>query len=241
MRLDFLIPALLLALSSTPTAAAITPFQLPPAGELLYTIKAKQSGIALSGTASVKWQLTEKKYAILTETRAMLFGKILNADSVGSIDAHGLAPDSFTEKRFGKDATVTSFERSKKLLRFSTSAQTYPLNGGEQDRTSAVWQLVALARAAGAAVKPGSEWSMFVAGRRDAEPWTFKVLAAEPLHTALGEFTTLHISKAPPPDSKDQTLDIWLAPDLEWYPVRVKFSDAEGEYVDQLLESVKKF
>jgi hypothetical protein len=26
--------------------------------------------------------------------------------------------------------------------------------------------------------------------------------------TPLGEFATIHISKAPPPDSKDQTLDI---------------------------------
>jgi hypothetical protein len=53
------------------------------------------------------------------------------------------------------------------------------LKGGEQDRTSATWQLIAYARAAGDKFKPGSEWKMFVAGRRDAEPWSFKVLATE--------------------------------------------------------------
>ena len=81
---------------------------------------------------------------------------------------------------------------------------------------------------------------MFVAGRRDAEVWTFKVIGSEKISTAMGEQNTIHISKAPPPDSRDQTLDIWLAPDLEWYPIRLKFSDANGEFIDQMLESIKK-
>ena len=102
------------------------------------------------------------------------------------------------------------------------------------------WQLLAQARAAGDKFKPGSEWKMFVAGRRDAEVWTFKVIANEKITTPMGEQNTVHISKSPPPDSRDQSLDIWLSPDLEWYPVRLKFSDANGEFIDQMLESVKK-
>ena len=217
-----------------------TPFQTPPAAELQYTIKAKQSGISLGGSASVKWLPTKNTYQILTETHANLFGKILDASSIGAIDSFGLAPEKFVEKRFGKQPTTTTFDRDAKTIRFTASQETYSIKGGEQDRTSATWQLVAQARAAGDQFKPGSEWKMFVAGRRDAEPWSFKVIAIEKITTAMGEQNTIHISKAPPPDSKDQTLDIWLAPDLEWYPVRLKFSDANGEFIDQMLESVKK-
>lgn len=215
-------------------------FNLPPAAELSYTIKAKQSGIPLGGAATVKWEVSDKKYSIVTETRAMLVGKILDASSQGHISDYGLAPEKFVEKRFRKPETITSFEHDSKTLRFTASDETYTLKGGEQDRTSATWQLIAYARAAGDKFKPGSEWKMFVAGRRDAEPWSFKVLASEKTSTPLGEFATIHISKAPPPDSKDQALDIWLAPALDWYPVRLKFSDADGDYVDQIIESVKK-
>ena len=215
-------------------------FQLPPAAELQYSIKARQSGISLGGSANVKWMTTNHSYQILTETRAMLFGKILEASSVGNIDEFGLAPDKFIEKRFGKPATTSNFDRDSKTIRFTASADTYPIKGGEQDRTSATWQLVAQARAAGEKFKAGSEWKMFVAGRRDAEVWTFKVIGSEKISTAMGEQNTIHISKAPPPDSRDQTLDIWLAPDLEWYPIRLKFSDANGEFIDQMLESIKK-
>ncbi|MFZ6773433.1 DUF3108 domain-containing protein [Undibacterium sp. SXout7W] len=218
-----------------------TSFNLPPAAELQYSIHAKQSGIPLSGSALVKWQLNDgKKYSIITETRAILLGKILDASSQGHIDEYGLAPEKFIEKRLGKPASTTSFDYDSKTLRFSTANDTYQLKGGEQDRTSATWQLVAQARAAVDKFKPGSEWKMFVAGRRDADPWTFKVIGNANTTTAIGDIPTIHISKAPPPDSKDQQLDIWLAPSLEWYPARLKFSDADGDFVDQVLESVKK-
>ena len=225
-------------------AIAETEINPPPSAELRYTIKAKQKGIPVSGEALVKWQLgsgiNAQSYSIVTETRVVLFGKILDASSFGHIDMYGLAPDRFVEKRFGKTESVTRFDRTTKTTYFTESAQTYTIKGGEQDRTSATWQLVTLARAAAEKFVVGSEWKMFVAGRRDAEDWSFKVAGTETITTPLGEFSAVHFIKAPPPDSKDQQLEIWLAPKLEWYPVRLKFSDADGDNVDQLLGSIKK-
>lgn len=231
--------------SNAATAAEVDAKQsinLPPSATLVYTIKARQSGITLGGDASVAWKTSEQKYSIVTETRAMLFGKILDSSSVGSVDEYGLEPEKFNEKRFRKPESITSFDRKgdKKVISFSESTETYPIKGGEQDRTSASWQLVAMARAAGNKFKPGSEWKMFVAGRRDAETWTFKVMQNESLSTALGQLDTVHIIKAPPPDSKDQQVELWLAPSLEWYPVRVRFSDADGDFVEQMIGQIKK-
>jgi len=217
---------------------------LAPSAELNYEIKAKQSHIPISGSALVKWQLSgsenEQKYSVITETKAALFGKILDASSHGSISANGLVPDKFVEKRFGKPESTTRFDRENKIIRFTESTQTYVIKGGEQDRTSATWQLINLARSTPEKFVNGSEWKMFVAGRRDADPWTFKVAGKETISTALGEFSSIHLIKEPPPDSKDQQLEIWLAPSLEWYPVRLLFSDADGDFVDQRLKSIVK-
>ncbi len=225
-------------------AIAATEINLAPSAELHYAIKAKQKGIPVSGDASVKWQLSSlndtQSYSVITETRVILFGKILDASSFGHIDSHGLAPDKFVEKRFGKSESTTRFDHSTKTIRFTESTQTYTIKGGEQDRTSATWQLVALARTAADKFVPGSEWKMFVAGRRDAEDWSFKVTGVEKVVTPMGEFSAVHFIKAPPPDSKDQQLEIWLAPKLDWYPVRLKFSDADGDNVDQMLDSIRK-
>lgn len=219
------------------------PTNMPPSALLHYTIKAERSALTLSGEATVNWQLAGDKsaptYSVTTETRAAIFGKILDANSHGLIDSYGLAPLQYDEKPRTKPGTHTRFDRETKQITFSSSEDIYPILGGEQDRTSIVWQLVSMARAAPNKFTPKSEWVFFVAGRRDAEKWTFTVEEKVTLATPLGNIPTIHVVKAPPPDSKDQRLDIWLAPGMEWYPVRLKFSDADGDTIDQQLDQVK--
>jgi hypothetical protein len=79
-----------------------------------------------------------------------------------------------------------------------------------------------------------------VAGRRDAEAWTFKVVKREALKTGMGTLQAVHLVRAPQADTKDQRLDLWLAPGLEWYPVKLRFSEDDGEFVEQTLEKVVK-
>lgn len=215
-------------------------FNLPPSADLSYSIKAQQSGLLLDGNAILKWTATGKAFRIETETRASLVGKILNAKSEGAIDEYGLAPVSFTETRFHKDPTTTSFNHAGKLISFSASPDTYPIRGGEQDRNSAIWQLIAVARAAHSKFRQNSEWNFFVAGSHDAQSWSFKVDKEESIRTPLGKMNTVHVIKAPPPDSKGQRVDIWLSPSLEWYPVRLRFTEANGDFVEQLLSNVAK-
>jgi hypothetical protein len=215
-------------------------FNLPPSADLSYSIKAQQSGLLLSGNSILKWSATDNAFQISTETHASLVGKILDAKSEGTIDEYGLAPASFTEKRFRKDATTTSFNHVSKLITFSTPADTSPIKGGEQDRNSAIWQLIAMARGAHGKFKENSEWALFVAGQHDAESWSFKVNKEESIRTPLGNMNAVHVVKAPPPDSRGQQVDIWLAPSLEWYPVRLRFTEPNGDYIEQMLDSVTK-
>ena len=214
------------------------PYKLAPSADLVYSIKAKQRGIALSGESVSNWRVGDGKYSLLAETKAALFGKILEQRSEGTVDDYGLAPTQFVEKRFRKEAATTTFKRDSKTIVFSEGDDSYPLKGGEQDRNSTVWQLVSVARAAPEKFTPGSEWSFFVAGRHDAEPWTFKVVKQETVATGQGLVEAVHLIKAPPPDKKGQQVDLWLAPSLEWYPVKVTFADEDCDYVEQTLQKV---
>jgi hypothetical protein len=235
--------AFILSCSTLATAQTAPPkykTNLPPSADLAYAIKARQSGLTINGDARIQWQNDGGKYRVATEARAMLAGKILDERSEGAIDAHGLAPAAFTQKRYRKEATTTTFDRQARVIRFAGSDKSYPIKGGEQDRGSAMWQLIAVARAAPAKFRQGSSWTFFVAGQRDAEPWTFKVGKQEKIKTPQGEMTALHVVKTPPPDSKEQQIDLWLAPALEWYPVRMRYTDGDGEYIEQTLESLTR-
>jgi hypothetical protein len=215
-------------------------FKLPPSADLTYAIRARQSGFSLSGDALFKWRSAPGTYSISTETRSPLVGKIIDTTSEGRIDAFGLAPATFVENRWRKTSTTTTFDRAAKVIRFAPEADTFPLLGGEQDRNSVIWQLIAVARANSAAFKANSSWDFFVAGPRDAEPWIFTVVNEEQLATALGPQRTVHVHRAPPPDSTGQQLDIWLAPGLEWVPVKIRFSEADGDFIEQSLEQINK-
>jgi hypothetical protein len=215
-------------------------FNLPPSADLAYSIKARQRSLNINGDATVQWRQGDGKYSIATESHAGLFGKILENRSEGTLDDYGLAPSTFYEKRFRKEPTTATFKRDEKSITFAIGDERYPINGGEQDRTSAPWQLLAIARAMPQKFTPGSEWAFFVAGRRDAEPWTFKVIQHEKLQTGLGELDTVHFTKSPPKSDRSQQVDLWLAPSLDWYPVRIRFLDDDGDYVDQLLEKLTR-
>lgn len=234
--------ALLLPLSSGAEEHQTEKYRVnvPPSAELNYAIKARQSGIALDGEARVVWQSSGGKFVTSTETRAMLLGKILDTKSEGSIDQYGLAPVSFTEKRFRKEATSANFHRERKTIDFSASPETYAIKGGEQDRNSAIWQLVSVARAAPEKFKVGSRWTFFVVGQRDAETWRFRVTKLEKISTPYGELNTVRVVKAPPPDQKGQQVELWLAPGLEWYPARIRYTEPDGDFIEQSLATVNR-
>jgi hypothetical protein len=222
------------------SAAVKHPFELPPSADLSYRVAAQQKGFSLSGEALITWRAAPAgKYSASAESRVALLGKISENRSQGAIDAFGLAPAEFYEKRYRKDATTTVFNRDSKVISFA-DGKTTPLKGGEQDRVSVTWQLVAVARAAGERFKPGSEWVFVVAGRSDAEPWTFKVVKRETLSTGVGEVEAVRVMRAARPGNKDQTLDIWLAPGKEWYPVKLRFTDHGNEAIEQTLDKITR-
>ena len=213
---------------------------LPPSADLIYSIAAKQSGLALNGEAKLQWTQGSGKYSIVAESRAMLFGKFLEEKSEGAIDGNGLAPQAFTEKRMRKEPTTATFDRQAGKISFADSKETYPIHGGEQDRTSVIWQLIGAARGAPEKFKAGSSWTFFVVGQRDAEPWVFQVIKQEKIATQQGEQNTWHLLRKPPANSRGQRLDIWLAPALEWYPVKLRFTEGNDDTIEQVLETVEK-
>ncbi|RJG11311.1 DUF3108 domain-containing protein [Massilia cavernae] len=224
---------------SLAAGSALAAAKAPPPADLKYAITATQKGMSLDGESNVKWRVDGGRYTLSSESRASILGRIQENRSEGSVGDDGLAPEKFTEKRFRKDPYSVTFDREAKAIRFTEGTKVFAIKGGEQDRASAPWQLAALGRATPSKFVAGSEWRMIVAGRRDAEPWVFKVTRTEKLRTPMGQLDAVHLVREPSADSKEQQVDIWLAPAHEWYPVKVRFSDHDGEdVVEQTIAKI---
>jgi hypothetical protein len=87
-------------------------------------------------------------------------------------------------------------------------------------------------------IKPGNTIQMVVAGQKDADTWSFKVAKQEKIATALGSLNTLRISKVIKDGDNEQKVDIWLAPGKDWYPVQLRFTEPNGDFIEQTVETI---
>ena len=212
--------------------------RMPPSVDLKYEVRALRQGKEVYGSGRIVWHADGQRYRIDGEA-GVLFFTVLRFQSQGVFDGFGVAPESYVEKRMRKDETTTRFEPSPGSIRFSASASSYPRNGGEQDRASIVWQLASIGLGDPAQYAPGAQLRLFVAGVRDAEPWLIQVIGQEEINTPAGAMQAWHVRRVPRPGSRDQKLDIWLAPQHSWYPVRLRYTEANGEYLDLAVSSLQ--
>lgn len=212
----------------------------PPPAQLDYTIRASIQGLSLEGSGTIVWQLAASRYQLSFDTKTALTGTLLSEKSEGIIERRGLQPASFYSKRFRKEAMTVNFDRGTGSIVFPNDHPPLKIEGGEQDRISVLWQLLSLARATPARFAVGTNWKFFVISHRNGEPWTFSVQEKQKLRTALGDMDSLHLVYQPPEASGAPKVDIWLAPSLDWLPVRIRFSEPNGDSIEQTIASIKK-
>jgi hypothetical protein len=209
----------------------------PPSADLKYDVQALREGQTLYGHGDIGWKFDGTHYSVSGDA-GVLFISVLNFGSEGDVDPFGIAPLLYHEKRFRKSETNTHFNRERNVISFSSSTVSYQRQGGEQDRATILWQLAGIGRADPEKFFVNAQIPVFVAGVRDGEVWNIKVVGQEDIDIGTGKTSTWHLVRTPRPGSYDQTIDIWLAPGQEWYPVRLRYTEVNGNYLDMSLASI---
>ena len=211
----------------------------PPATITLDVARTDADGTEWSGEAVLDWKLNNDTYRIKVEAGIRVVFTRVNLvvlTSEGAVAATGFAPMKMTEKRRGRSLTATHFDWGGNKLTFSASQAAYPLVPGAQDKASIPLQLSAIAR--GDSKQLSGEIDIFVGEDRDATVYRFKVVGQEEIDTRLGKLHTWHLTRPPLPGSYKSTLDIWLAPQHGWYPVRIRNTEANGAVTTQTVNNI---
>jgi hypothetical protein len=153
--------------------------------------------------------------------------------SRGRLDAKGLSPERFGDKRRGNERAA-HFDAAGQRIRYSNNAPDTPLLPGAQDRLSVFVQLAALFQARPQAYAAGQTIRLQVAGTGDADTWVFQVGPEETLALPAGTLQARRLTRGPR-NEHDNTVDIWLAPDLQHLPVRIRITEPNGDMADQRL------
>ncbi len=209
------------------------PVRLPPPTRLAFDVNGQAKKFAYQARAELLWQHDGSRYEARQELSVFLIGSRAQR-SVGALTAQGLLPERFSDRSRSEQAA--HFDYAKGRVTFSANTPEAPMGPGAQDRLSVFIQLGALLAADPDRFVPGTQVTLTTVSARSADRWTFSVEAPETLDLPVGSTPTLKLQRLPRKDY-DQKAELWVAPALGYLPVRIRITQANGDFADLQLRS----
>ena len=221
---------------TTAAQPSVVPHLYPAPVRLQYDLSGKASGFPYSANAELWWMTDGKTYEARTVISHFLLGTSTRT-STGKITAQGLEPVRFTDKY--RNEVVVRFDRDKNKAIFNTDMPEAPLLPGAQDQASVFWQAASTVAAAPNRYPVGSTLTYQTIGPRTVEIWTFTVGATEKLDLPGGEVSALRLWREAAHEN-DAKGEVWLAPSMNYLPVRIRLTKGSDEMIDQKWRATLK-
>ncbi|BDT70183.1 hypothetical protein os1_43760 [Comamonadaceae bacterium OS-1] len=213
-----------------------TQFAFPDPVRLLYALTGESKKLHYSARGELLWKHDGHAYEATLQA-SMLFLGSRTRTSVGSITPEGLAPQRFSDK--WRTEVAAHFDQANHRASFSANTPDVVLQTAAQDQLSVVLQLAGILAADPAAYPPAASIAVQTIGPKEGDLWIFSVEGPEKIYLPYDSLDTLKLIRKPRKEF-DQKVEIWLAPAMGYLPVRLKITNANGDYVDQQLRGVEK-
>lgn len=222
-----------------------TALRLPAPLTLVYDLAGRSRGVSLAGQAELAWHHDGQQYEAQL-SQAWASGQ-RELRSTGRLTAAGLAPTRFGDRSPGRGEQAAHFEdpdppapegtaaspsTQGARVRFSGNQPDAELPAGAQDRLSVVLQLAARVAGLGRPPREGDRLDFPVATARSAALWRFRFEGIEWLPGPGTEREMLRWRRQPE-GPHDLDMEVWLAPDLDYLPVRWRLTLDNGDWLEQ--------
>jgi hypothetical protein len=211
-----------------PSPAALPARNLPSKGRITYTLYLGGDQFSV-GKAVQSWEVEGDEYKLgsVAETTGIvdLFrSQRLNYISAGKITPQGLRPHTFLMSRTRRGRTEAAraefdWDAAKIMLGKPPELRTLALPANSQDFISFMYQFSLTPPAAG-------RIQVSITNGSRLETYELDVLAHESIETPLGVLSALPIKQVR--RAGDESIEVWLATEYRYLPVKVRFIDREG-------------
>jgi hypothetical protein len=195
----------------------------------------------VDGQARVDWLRQGARYQVHLDLSvgpffAPLAGRRLSSE--GRITPAGLHPERYEEE------TRVAF-REPRRLRIELGPSRLRLPGGRdsprpagvQDSASQFVHMTWLFTLQPGLLQPGTRLELPLALPRSVEPWVYDVVGPDTLHTPIGALPVVHVRpRREPRPGGDLTAEFWVAPSLQYLPVRILIRQSEDVWIDLRLD-----
>lgn len=207
-----------------------------------YDIKGNWMG-NIYGKGAFTWSYSPQNHDYVMEVSISAFLMTFLYTSKGVYDENtGILPSSYREKRIGRDRTV-SFDYPNQTLSYSwkNKSDTRALQAGTQDAISVLMQLIHHMKNNIPNLQSGEKITFPIARMGSVKEWSFSVLGQTSIKVGNQDYPTWHIEWLSP-DGEDSTLvEMWLAPQLAYMPVKLYYWSDDGSYLHIDLNKIKAF
>ena len=218
------------AYSSAPTTEPdLPPRSLPVRGRITYDLVYGRDHFPVGRTVQT-WQTDGTRYVLASRSETTGLLDVIRSQhrtflSRGSITSEGLRPDTFLMSRNrgrGIEEARASFDWSGASVTLQAAARERQeaLPARTQDLLSFIYQLSLYPPA------PGRFTQSLTNGAR-VETYEVEVLADEIIETPIGALRAVPIRQIRKAGA--ESLELWLAPEYRYMPVRIRFFNREGE------------
>jgi len=229
-----------LALAAPTSVDAATTHGLPRRGQISYTLFYGEERQTI-GRVVQSWEAGADSYLLASAAETaglveLLWPQRLRYVSRGKITRHGMQPESFQASRTRRgrnEVAEAHFDWAAGSLSYGHTQhqRSAPLPAGAQDVVSFIFQFVLAPPAPGRYRVPITTGSRFDVHEIEVSP-------EERIETPLGMLRALPIRQLPRPG--EASIEIWLAADYRYLPVRIRHFDRGGNYTgEQMVNEIR--
>ena len=213
----------------------------PLSTRLSYALTGNYRG-AVTGNATVEWLRQGRRYQVhLDLSIGPSFAPLISRrmSSEGELGPRGIAP-----QRYDEDTKVLFTERKRLTLHFQdgkvtmADGHTETVPAGVQDASSQFVQLTWLFLTGREAMRIGHVLELPLVLPKRQYLWLYEVLGEELLQTPVGPLATWHLRPTRAAGGGDLSAEVWLAPSLQYLPVRLRIKQDEQTYLDLMLNAL---
>jgi hypothetical protein len=233
--------------ASQTMVAASTPSEEEPGPEwplstrLSYVLTGNYRG-EVQGQAQVEWLRRGRDYQVHLDVGVgPAFAPLVSRrmSSQGRLTPEGIAPQRYDEETqviFGEARRATVLLGGGDVQLASGARQ--PVARGAQDSASQFVQLTWLFLTGRAPLEAGRIVSFPLVLPYRQYAWQYQVVGEEVLSTPMGPVTAWHLKPTRGVARGDLLAEVWLAPSLQFLPVRLLIRQDANTYIDLMLKSV---
>lgn len=212
----------------------------PLSTRLSYVLTGHYRG-PVHGQAQVEWLRKGRDYQVHLDVGVgPSFAPLITRrmSSQGQLTPEGIAPQRYDEEtKFivgqGRRAAVAFLGAEVQLA----NGVRQPVARGAQDSASQFVQLTWLFLTGRERPQAGGVVQFPLVLPYRQYDWPYAVIGEDVVDTPMGPLAAWHLKPLRPPGGGDLSAEVWLAPSLQYLPVRLIIRQDAGNYIDMVLKS----